>query len=269
MPDRAAAAPPLIVITVADPSRSDDPDLAAHKNELYAAAIARHHGTPALLHTGTAPAERDRLLDAMDGLLLAGGADIDPAMYGETAGDARDVDRARDDLELAAWRAAERRSLPVFGICRGFQAINVFCGGKLVQDVPDHAGTPYGQGPAHTHDLEIEPGSRLGRAVAGASPDGLAAEDPEDAALQLQVNTFHHQAICLDELAPALRPSAWAYSEAGRLVEGLESRGGRWIAGLQCHPERTESTPGELDGIWGDFVAAALDTRTERATPAR
>ncbi len=269
MPDPAAAASPLIVITVADPSRSDDPELAARKNELYGAAIARHDGTPALLHTGTPPAERDRLLAAMDGLLLAGGADIDPAIYGETVSDAREIDRARDDLELSAWRESERRSLPVFGICRGFQAINVFSGGKLLQDVPDHAGTPYGDGPARTHDLEIEPGSRLGRAVAGASPDGLAAEDADDAALQLQVNTFHHQAIRLEALAPGLRPSAWAYSEAGRLVEGLESRDSRWILGLQCHPERTESTPEELDGIWGDFVVAAVAARTERATPAR
>lgn len=273
MPGRAAAASPLIVITVADPARSDDPDLATRKNELYAAGIARHGGKPALLHTGTPPTERDRLLAAMDGLLLGGGADIDPALYGETVSGAGEIDRARDELELSAWRESERRSLPVFGICRGFQAINVFAGGKLMQNVPDHAGTPYGQGPAHTHDLEIEPGSRLGRAVAGASPDGLAAEDPDDAALQLQVNSFHHQAICLEALAPALRPSAWAYSEAGRLVEGLESREGRWIAGLQCHPERTESTPEELDGIWSDFVVAALAAasaaRTRRAAPAR
>jgi Predicted glutamine amidotransferases len=256
MSDRAAAFP-LIVITVADPARSDDPDLAARKNELYAAGIARHRGTPALLHSGTPPAERDRLLGAMDGLLLAGGADIDPAMYGETVNGTGEIDAVRDALELAAWREAKRRSLPVFGICRGFQAINVFSGGKLLQDVPDHAGTPYGQGPAHTHDLEIDPASRLGRAVAGASPDGLAAEDPDDAALQLQVNTFHHQAVMMAALAPGLRPSAWAYSEAGRLVEGLESRDGRWILGLQCHPERTESTPEELDGIWADFVIAA------------
>jgi gamma-glutamyl-gamma-aminobutyrate hydrolase PuuD len=273
MPGRAAAASPLIVITVADPARADDPDLATRKNELYAAGIARHGGKPALLHTGTPPAERDRLLAAMDGLLLGGGADIDPALYGETVSGAVEVDPTRDELERSAWLEAERRSLPVFGICRGFQAINVFAGGKLLQDVPDHAGTPYGQGPAHTHDLEIEPGSRLGRAVAGASPDGLAAEDADDAALQLQVNSFHHQAICLEALAPGLRPSAWAYSEAGRLVEGLESREGRWIAGLQCHPERTESTPEELDGIWSDFVVAALAAasvaRTRRAAPAR
>jgi gamma-glutamyl-gamma-aminobutyrate hydrolase PuuD len=269
MSDRAAAAPPLIVIAVADPTGSDDPALAAHKNELYAAGIARHGGTPALLHVGTPPQERDRLLAAMDGLLLAGGADVDPALYGEAVNGTAEIDRARDELELSAWREAERRSLPVFGICRGFQAINVFSGGKLLQDVPSHAGTPYGKGPAHLHTLEIDPASRLGRAVAGAAPDGVAGGDPWDQALELEVNTFHHQAIGLDGLAPALRPNAWAYSEAGRLVEGFESHEGRWVLGLQCHPERTESTPEELDVVWTDFILAASAARTRRATPIR
>jgi gamma-glutamyl-gamma-aminobutyrate hydrolase PuuD len=268
MADHSAAVRPLIVITVADPANSDDPALAAHKNQLYAEAVAGHGGDPGLLHSGTPQAERDRLLAAMDGLLLAGGSDIDPALFNQVANGAQGIDRARDDLELAAWRAAESRAVPVFGICRGLQAINVFSGGTLLQDVPSHAGVPYGKGPAHTHDLEIDPASRLGRAVASASPDGVAGGDPEDAALQLQVNTFHHQAVSIGGLATGLRPTAWAYSEAGRLVEGLESRDARWILALQCHPERTDSTPGELDGIWTDFVAAASAARARRAVPA-
>jgi gamma-glutamyl-gamma-aminobutyrate hydrolase PuuD len=266
---RSVVSVPLIVITVGDPAQSSDPALAVRKNELYAAGITGHGGNPVVVHAGTPAPERARLLAAMDGLLLAGGADIDPAVYGEAVDGARDMDAARDELELAAWREAERRSLPVFGICRGLQAINVFAGGTLLQDVPDHAGTPYGSGPAHTHDLEIDPATRLGRAVAAASPNGLAAEDEDDAALELQVNTFHHQAVSMKGLAPGLRASAWSYSQAGRLVEGLESRDGRWIAALQCHPERTDSTPEELDGIWSDFVLAAVAARTARGVPAR
>lgn len=269
MSDRVAAALPLIVITVVDPARSDDPALAARKNALYSAGIARHGGTPALLHSGIPPQERDRLLGAMDGLLLAGGADIDPALYGETVNGSGETDKARDELELAAWREAERRSLPVFGICRGFQAVNVFSGGKLLQDVPGHAGTPYGAGPAQLHPLEIDPASRLGRAVAGAAPDGVAGGDSWDQALELEVNTFHHQAVVEHGLAPGLRSSAWANSEAGRLVEGLESRDGRWIVAIQCHPERIESTPEELEGLWAGFVTAAIAARTARAAPAR
>ena len=264
MPD-VVASPPLIAITISDPARADDPALAARKNELYAAEISRHGGTPALLHETTTPSERDRLLASMDGLLLAGGADIDPALYHQAVDGAREIDLSRDELELAAWREAERRSLPVFGICRGLQAINVFSGGRLLQDVPSHAGTPYGKGSAHTHDLEIEPASRLGRAVASAAPDGVAGGDADDAALQLQVNSYHHQAVTMAGLAPGLRPTAWAYSEAGRLVEGLESRDGRWILGLQCHPERIESTPDEIEGVWTDFGGAAAFARTARA----
>jgi putative glutamine amidotransferase len=268
MPD-AAAPSPLIVITALDPALSHDPALADHKNELYATQIIEHGGTAEFLSTATPLPERERLLAEMDGLLLSGGADIDPSLYGESAAGASDIDQARDKMELAAWREAERRSLPVFGICRGFQAINVFAGGKLLQDVPSHAGTPYGSGPAHTHDLEIDPLTRLGRAVAAASPDGVPGGDDEDSALQLQVNTFHHQAVNLEGLAPSLRSSAWAYSEAGRLVEGFENRDGRWIVGLQCHPERTDSTPEELDGVWTAFVAAASAARTRKAMPAR
>jgi putative glutamine amidotransferase len=262
------AAAPLIVVTASDPAVAPDPALAARKSELYAAAVA-HHGANAVVVTpATPPAERERLLGSMAGLLLSGGADIDPRLYGEplTGADGADIaesiDVPRDELELAAWREAERRALPVLGICRGLQAINVFSGGKLLQDVPSHKGTPYGQGPAMFHDLGIEPHSRLGRAVAGASPDGLAAGDPSDSLLELQVNTFHHQAVNEATLAPSLLATAWAWDdEFGRLVEGLESRDHRWLVGIQCHPERTDSTPDELEGLFEDFVLAARAVR--------
>jgi putative glutamine amidotransferase len=259
---------PLIVITVSDPARSTHPAVTAQKHALYAAAIARHGGKPVLLDPAASAAERDRLLAEMDGLLFSGGADIDPALYGEAPAGTTDVDHDRDALELAAWHEAERRSVPVLGICRGLQAINVFSGGKLLQDVPSHAGTPYGQGPAQLHPLEIDPATRLGRAVAAAAPDGVAGADPEDDALQLEVNTFHHQAVSEEGLAPRLRASAWAYADGVRLVEGIESTGGHWIMGVQCHPERTDSTPPELDGLWSDFVAVAGAARTTRGAGA-
>jgi putative glutamine amidotransferase len=258
--------PPLIVITVADPAGKPDPAFAARKNELYAAAIESHGGTAVLVHAATSQDERDRLLATMDGLLLSGGPDIDPALYGGAAGGAADIDTARDALETAAWREAERRAVPVLGICRGLQAINVLMGGSLLQDVPSHVGVSYGDGPAHTHDLAIDPMSRLGRAVANAAPNGVAGGDEDDSQLELQVNTYHHQAVTGDGLARGLRAVAWASAgEAGRLVEGLESRDDRWIVGIQCHPERLESTPEELDGLWYDFVEAARVSRGSRA----
>jgi putative glutamine amidotransferase len=262
MPDAAA---PLIVVTATDPAASSDPALTTVKNDLYADSIARHGGRPAILTSGTPLPERERLLAAMAGLLLSGGADIDPSLYGEDATvlDATDgLDRARDDLELAAWRAAEARSVPVLGICRGLQAVNVFSGGKLLQDVPDHAGTPYGQGPAQMHPLEIDPASHLGRIIAAAAPDGVAAGDPWDESLELEVNSFHHQAVNEAVLAPGLEASAWASSESGRLVEGLERRDGRWIVAVQCHPERIDSTPDEFEGLFEAFVQAARAAQT-------
>jgi putative glutamine amidotransferase len=263
--ERAEGDRPLIVITVADPATKADPALAARKNELYAEAIERHGGRPALLHTGIPAPERERLLAEMDGLLLSGGSDVDPALYGETPNGATDLDRPRDDMELEAWRVAGRREIPVLGICRGFQAINVFMGGGVIQDVPSHAGTPYGSGPAMTHELEIQPDSILARAIAEAAPDGFAGTEEADTMLELGVNSFHHQGVDASRLARGLRAVAWAHSEAGRLVEGFEAQGDRWIVGVQCHPERTDSTPEEFEGLWADFIQAVEAARAARA----
>jgi putative glutamine amidotransferase len=256
---------PLVVITATDPAQTDDPALTLRKQELYAEAIARNGGRSATLHVSTPAAERERLLAVMDGLLLSGGSgDIDPALYGETPAGARDMDRGRDDMELGAWQAAERRSIPVLGICRGHQIINVFCGGSLIQDVPSHAGTAYGRGTAMTHDLDIEPDSTLARAIAERAPDGFTGTEAGDTQLHLEVNSFHHQAVDAARLASNLRAVAWAHSEAGRLVEGFEMDGERWVVGVQCHPERLESTPQEMEGLWADFIQAVEAARAER-----
>ncbi len=257
------AASPLIVLVVVDAARSTDPALTRTKIELYASGIRRHGGNPAPISTVTPAKERDRLLGEMTGLVLTGGADVDPALYGEVVNGAVDINSARDALDRAAWSEAERRSLPVLGICRGLQAINVFSGGSLLQDVSGHAGPPYGEGPALTHDLEIDPNSRLGRALAQQSPEGLAATDEDDDTIELVVNSYHHQAVTHERVASGLRAVAWAASESGRLVEALESRDGRWVVGVQCHPERTESTPDEFEGVWGAFVRAAREAAAE------
>jgi putative glutamine amidotransferase len=259
----APATQPTIVLIVADPARSADPALTLRKIELYEDAIRRHGGAPALVSVATPPDERDRLLGRMAGLMLTGGADVDPDLYHEAPAGAKDVDRARDALDQTAWREAERRSVPVLGICRGLQAINVFAGGSLIQDVPSHAGTPYGDGPAHTHNMEIDSDSRLGRALAEGSPEGLATTDEDDSTIELTVNTYHHQAVDHSRLGPGLRAVGWAASEAGRLVEALESRDGRWLVAVQCHPERTESTPDEFEGLWEAFVHAAREAAAE------
>jgi len=265
MSDQPAAQSPLIVITVVDCATAQDPALSRRKNELYEAAISRHGGNAVLLDAAASAADRDRLLNEMAGLLLAGGSDIDPALYHEAAAGATDIDPARDALEQMAWQASLRRGVPVLGICRGLQAINVFSGGGLVQDVPDHAGTPYGQGPAKTHDMEIEGDSKLGRALAAGAPEGLAAADEDDISIELTVNTYHHQAVDRARIAHGLKAVGWAASHSGRIIEGLESSDKRWVVAVQCHPERTESTPDEFEGLWEAFVHAARESAEGRA----
>ncbi len=240
-------ASPRIVITVAVAALAADPERAARKNELYAAAVRRHGGRPILLDAATNLAERRRALDAMDGLLLSGGADLDPARYGAAVAGSQAVQPARDELEAETWAAAERQGLPVLGICRGLQAINVFLGGWLVQHVGGHDGPAFGDGPAAEHALRVVPGTRLARILFPTNVGGGV----------VRVNSYHHQGVTADGLAPGLVASAWATSPSGDLVEGIEASDGRLVLGVQCHPERAESTPPAFERVFRVFVDAA------------
>ena len=227
-----------------------DPGAVTPRGRLYLDAVRRHGGAAVAVSTGSGKARVAEAIAAMDGLLLTGGGDIDPARYGNENRGSIDIDVERDELEARAWAAAEARGLPVLGICRGLQAINVFSGGSLLQDVDGHAGPGWGAGPALTHPVRIVSGSRL----AG----GLGNSD------RLEVNAFHHQGVLASDLAPGLVAAAWADSAAGPLVEGLEAPGGRFVVGVQCHPERTESTPPEFERLFAAFVeAAAVAAATE------
>jgi gamma-glutamyl-gamma-aminobutyrate hydrolase PuuD len=237
---------PRIVVTVADPSRNADPDLARRRNERYAESIRRHGGEPELIDASSSEQTRAAAFAGMDGLLLSGGADLEPARYGEPVDGSREIDVERDELEASAWAAAEQRNVPVLGICRGFQAINVFAGGTLLQDLPGHEGPSWGSGDAAMHAIHVDPNTRFGRLV------GAAGDAP-----RLDVNTYHHQAVRPADLAPGLVAAAWAGSNAGEVVEALEASGDRFVVGVQCHPERTEYSPPELEAVWAAFVAAA------------
>jgi gamma-glutamyl-gamma-aminobutyrate hydrolase PuuD len=239
---------PLIVLTVTDTARHKDTDLAKRKNVRYAEAITRHGGRPLLIDGTATESERNAAFAVMDGLLLTGGADIDPSRYGRPNLGSVDIEAERDELEAAAWAAAEARAVPVLGICRGFQAINVFAGGTLIQDVPEHAGPGWSTGPARMHPIRIEPGSVLASALAA-----YAAEPPGD----LPVNTYHHQGVGRDDIAPGLVATAWSAGPGGDLVEALELPGDRFVVGVQCHPERTEFTPEGFERLWSAFVEAS------------
>jgi putative glutamine amidotransferase len=241
------AAAPRVVVTVAATADKRDPEISRRKNELYAASVARHGAEPVILDETSTPAERASAFAAMDALLLSGGADVDPGRYGRPSQGATDIESGRDALEAEAWTVSQQRSVPVLGICRGFQAINVFSGGTLLQHVDGHLGASWGHGVATTHPLRVAPGTRLARILFPTNARGGVVE----------VNTYHHQGVRVADLAPGLVANAWAGSPAGDLVEGLEAADGRFVFGIQAHPERTESTPAAFERLFAVFVDAA------------
>ena len=229
--------------------------MAELKNRRYLEALERAGATPLPLDERASAADRAAAFAAMDGLLLSGGADIDPARYGETPAGARDAEPGRDALEDEAFRAAFEAGVPILGVCRGLQAINVFAGGSLVQHLDGHESRAYPSPEVTRHRLDLAEGSRLA-SILGESSD-------------LEVNSYHHQAITADRLAPGLRIAAVAgHGGAGELVEGVESTDPeRWLVGIQCHPERTESSPPVFERLWASFVAACAEraSRVDKA----
>jgi putative glutamine amidotransferase len=243
---------PLIVTTLADPAASPEPEVAELKNRRYIEALERAGAYPVPLDEHSSAADRAAAFAEMDGLLLSGGADLDPARYGEALAGARAAELGRDALEDEAFHAAMDARVPILGVCRGLQAINVFAGGSLIQHLDGHESSPYPSPDVTRHRLELSDGSRL-VAILGESSD-------------LTVNSYHHQAITAERVAPGLRISAVAkHPSAGDLVEGVESTDpDRWLIGVQCHPERTESSPPVFERLWASFVAACAE-RSARA----
>jgi putative glutamine amidotransferase len=184
------------------------------------------------------------------GLLLTGGVDVDPAMYGEALHpETEEVNGARDEFELTLLRQALDGGLPVLAICRGHQLLNVCFGGSLLQHVDGDGHRWHEDEPVTSswHDVEIEDPSKL-REIYGAG--------------RIVVNSRHHQAVTRERVALGL--TCTAVSPDG-LVEGLESPAHRWVVGVQWHPERPElETPGFAEAsrkLWGAFARAVLLTR--------
>lgn len=189
-------------------------------NSSYVRALLGVGLTPVLVPPLLDPAQVDDVLSAVAGLVLTGGEDVHPASYGETPhARLEETDQARDAVELALYRVARARSLPVLAICRGIQLVNVAEGGSLYQDLPSEKPSPVNHvDPKGRHALRIEPASRLHRTIG----------DP------VSVNSRHHQAV--KQLASGLRAVAWA--EDG-IIEGAEpvDRSAPWLLGVQWHPE--------------------------------
>ncbi len=238
--------PPRIAVTLTNPARSRDPAIAQLKNERYLDALRRHHAEPMAVDERSGQAETAAVLAAAQGLLITGGADVDPTAYGEAPRGAGPTDPGRDALDRTAFETATRRGMPVLGICRGLQAINVFSGGRLLQHLEHHESPPYPSraSEATRHPLQVVAGTRLAAMLGGTAT--------------LQVNSFHHQAVDLPRLAAGLRAAGLTPHDGGELVEALESADfQRWLFAVQCHPERREASPPELEVLWDAFVRAA------------
>ena len=168
------------------------------------------------------PAIAERVLDGLDGLLITGGKDVDPAAYGhEPHPETDQPGRQRDAWEFALLDAALRRKLPVLGICRGTQVLNVALGGTLHQHLPDvigHGGHRAGNAVFNTLPVRTVPGTRLA-ALVGESVDAKC---------------YHHQAVA--EVAKGLTVSA---RDADGVVEALELPGDGFVLAVQWHPEES------------------------------
>jgi putative glutamine amidotransferase len=193
-------------------------------NAAYARSVLMAGGVPLILSPVLGPSYAGRALDGLDGLLLTGGEDIDPAWYGaDPSPELYPPSRERDLFELAIFAAARQRDLPILGICRGIQLVNVGLGGTLHQDLPSECPGPVDHNPpadrtTRSHEVLLESGSRAATAL-GAS--------------RLRVNSFHHQAI--RDLAPGLVVSGT--TEDG-MIEAVESPADApWLLAVQWHPE--------------------------------
>jgi putative glutamine amidotransferase len=205
----------------------------------YLRAIELGGGIPVVLAPET-PEAADAVLDRLDGLCLAGGPDLDPLAYGDGARHARlgPTDRVVDAAEVALARGADARNMPLLGICRGLQAMNVARGGTLHQHVDEHRqATPATDA---LHPVDVLAGSLLA-VLTGASV--------------LEVNSFHHQAACA--LGAGLAVSARA---ADGTVEALEDRSRPFFLGVQWHAEGMVERPEQV-ALFAALAEAAAAPR--------
>jgi putative glutamine amidotransferase len=219
-----------------------NPILALGEN--YVQALSRAGALPVMIPLGLPEDQIDRMLSRLGGILFSGGGDIDPSVFGaETTPKVKSVDPDRDRVEMQLLRTAHSKGLPFLGICRGFQVINVACGGTLYTHVEDqhpqalkHDFYPDWPRDHLPHAVKVDPDSRLA--------DILGTTEPE-------VNSLHHQGV--RDLAPGLR--ATAYAPDG-LIEAFEMPDHPFGLAVQWHPEwLLDHAP--MRALFRAFVVAA------------
>jgi putative glutamine amidotransferase len=185
---------------------------------------------------GRLPAE---MLAHLDGLILSGGGDVDPVHFQSPLAGAEPetIDKKRDALEMHLSQAALALDMPLFGICRGCQVLNVAAGGRMVQHFPGHRSSKTS---TNYHDVHVLTGTRLAQIV----------NEPV-----FPVNTFHHQGMDRLSIAPLFIPAAVAAPDSW-LIEAFESPSHAWVLGVQWHPERIFELGNAHRQLWDSFVAA-------------
>jgi putative glutamine amidotransferase len=214
----------------------------------YLESIRRAGGEPHELHFDRDTP--DEVVQHADGLLLTGGGDVDPRLYGEEPhATFQPSEEGRDQYEIALIRAAVNANLPIFAICRGMQVLNVTLGGTLVQDIPSmvngalHHSVPEPRY-AIAHEVWVSNGSQLSQLM----KDKLDGET-------CQVNSRHHQAV--KDVAPGWDVSATA---PDGVIEAIEQPGGIFRLAVQWHPENFFRT-GEFRPLFEGFIEATAKTR--------
>ena len=186
----------------------------------------------------------ERLMEGGGGLLLPGGPDVDPALYGQSPDpDAGlEVCRPLDDLDLRLLNLALDQDMPVLAICRGMQLLNVARGGQLLQDLPGHRAERHeGRWTPQNHTIFLAPGAKATAVIGSAG--------------FFRVNSLHHQGLNEAQRSPRLMTTA--YSVEDGLVEALESPDHSWVIGFQCHPERQDEVPRSFANLFAAFLDRA------------
>ena len=209
----------------------------------YLAALSQG-AEPRLVTPRSNAPSNDALLDQVGGLMLTGGPDVDPAIYGHEPDHQAglELDQELDEMETALLLGALERDMPVLAICRGMQLLNVAFGGSLLQDIPGHRSEHKdGHEIAGRHSVYLSPGSKLA-AILGMG--GF-----------FHVNSLHHQGFRDAQRSPRLLTSAYSLDDG--IVEGLESTEHSWVVGVQCHPERADEVPGVFRNLFTAFMERA------------
>ncbi len=212
-------------IAIPEPS-AIDPQYSARNWPIYASAVESAGGAPVAISLSSPPAQIARALAACQAILLPGsGADINPSRYGQQSNRSNPADPAREAADELLLQDAFNLHKPILGICYGFQSMNVWLGGSLIQDLPTQNPSQVAHGRVNgqlppLHPVNLLEGSRL-RTLAGA------AEAP--------VNSSHHQAVA--RLGDSLQLAATSAEDG--VIEAAEMRGAPFVIGVQWHPERS------------------------------